>query len=250
MAQPAHASTVAPPLPAAGPPAPAAIPIGFEPARGGAAARWRLTLAADAARAVQRPGALLRPGSYRIAIRPESGIADLHGVLRVEDRDGLVAVSADLYRYVARGVLRRRPWVRGIEQPPDVAPPTMSALGRPVVPLRIPDHPASRYAAYLRATSIRQRPPRPDGHRLAIAAEEHRFGRAGGVRAGGFAPVPGIVTLLLEPRPHPPGYHSIYLEGTLYEGLAVRGRVSLGWVSPHVAAHGAAAVGAVGASAM
>jgi hypothetical protein len=147
-----------------------------------------------------------------------------------------VAVSADLYRYVALNVLRRRPWLRGIEQPPGVPPPTMSALGRPMVPLGVPDHPAARYAACLRATSIRQRPPRAGGHRLAIAAEEHRVGPAAGVPDERLAPAPVAVTLLLEPRPHAPGYTSIYLEGTLYEGLAVRGRVTLGWVSPHVAA--------------
>jgi hypothetical protein len=228
---------LAPPPSPGRPPAPAAIPIGFELPRGAAAARRRLAAPIGA----DRPIALLHPGSYRIAIRPDRGIADLHGVLRVEEHDRLVAVSADLYRYVARGVLRRRPWLRGIEQPPDVPPPAMSALGRPVVPLRVPDHPVDRHAAYLRATSIRQRLPRRDGHRLAIAAEEHRVGRAAGVRDGRPAPAPVAVTLLLEPRPHPPGYHSIYLEGTLFAGLTLRGRVTLGWVSPHVAAPGAPA---------
>jgi hypothetical protein len=224
----------APPRPAVRPPAPEPIPIGFELPRGAVAARRSLATAAGASLGRQRPRALLHPGSYRIAIRPDHGITDLHGVLRVEDRDGLVAVSADLYRYVARGILRRRPWLRGAEQPPELPPPMMSALGRPVVPLRLPEHPAERYAAHLRATAIRQRPPRHGAHRLAIAAEQHRGGCAAGLSPGMVTPQPVAVALLLEPRPHPPGYTSIHLEGTLYEGLAVVGRVSLGWVSPHV----------------
>jgi len=234
MAHHAHDLATAPLVapPAERLPAPAAIPIGFELPRGAAAARRRLAAPAGAS----HPLALLRPGSYRIAIRPDGGIVDLHGVLRVEDRDGLVAVSADLYRYVARSLLQRRPWLQGVEQPPDVPPPVMSALGRPVAPLGVPHHAAERYAAYLRATSIRQRPARPGGHRLAIAAEQHAIRRASGAHDGGLVPEPAAVTLLLEPRPHRPGYHSIYLEGTLHEGLAVRGRLTLGWVSPHVAA--------------
>jgi hypothetical protein len=227
----ANRGPVARPAPDYRPPPPQPIPMGFERPRGAAALRPRLLVAADAPR---RPIALLHPGCYRIAIRVQRGVVDLHGVLRVDDRGGLTTVSADLYRYVAAGALRPRPWLRGVAQPPAVPAPAMSALGRPVAPPGLPHHSPGRLAAYLRATAIRQRPAGGRAHRLAIRAEEYPYLRRAGGRRGAFAAVPRTVTLLLDPVPRPPGYTSICLAGTVHDGLVVRGAVALGWVTPPV----------------
>jgi hypothetical protein len=219
------------PAPDDRPPRAQPIPMGFERPRGAAARRPHLLVAADAPR---RPIALLHPGCYRIAIRAQRGVIDLHGVLRVDDHGDRTTVSGDLYRYVADSALRARPWLRGVVQPPAVPAPAMSALGSPVAPLGLPHHPPGRLAAYLRATAIRQRPAGGRAHRLAIRFEEYPYLRPAGGRRGAFAAVPRPVTLLLDPVPRPPGYTSICLAGTLHDGLVVRGAVALGWVTPPV----------------
>jgi len=227
----ANRGPLAPPAPAPDrrPPPAEPIPMGFERPRGAAALRPLPLAVGDAPR---RPIALLHPGCYRIEIRALRGMADLHGILRVEDHGDLTTVSADLYRYVSADALRARPWLHGVARPPAVPPPAMSTLGRPIAPLGLPHHAPGRFAGYLRATAMRQRPAGGRAHRLAIRAEEYPYRRRAAGRRGAFAAVPRPVTLLLDPVPRPPGYTSICLAGTLHDGLVVRGAVALGWVAP------------------
>src|SRR4051794_32647734 len=77
------------------------------------------------------PAASLKPGCYRVAVRPYGGTATFHGTLRIEQRGGLTLASGDLYRYPRFAATRRTPWLSAVEQLPEPAPPAMSRLGRP-----------------------------------------------------------------------------------------------------------------------
>ena len=177
----------------------------------------------------------LRPGCYRLAIRPHGGTATFHGALDVEAGDAGTTVSGDLYRYPRFTGRRRTPWLGAVEQSPDLPPPAMSRLGRPVRPLGVPVHPPGRYAARLCVTDVRTRPGAAPRGRLAIAAEEYRYTPPGGAFGGTFSPAPRVVTLLVEPTLRAPGYTDVYFEGTLLaDDGGVRGKVTLGRVSSRV----------------
>jgi hypothetical protein len=176
------------------------------------------------------PATTLRPGCYRVAVRPYLGPAAFHGTLRVERRGARTTASGDLYRYPRPTARRRTPWLNAIDLPPEPAPPTMSNLG-PVAPLGVPVHPARRYDAYLRVTELRTRPgPRGRG-RLAILCEAYAYTHRGGAHGGGFAPSPRTVTLVVEPVPHLPGFSDLCLAGTLQDERGPQGRVTLGRVT-------------------
>jgi hypothetical protein len=177
------------------------------------------------------PAAELRPGCYRVVIRPYSGPATFHGALRVERRGNRTIASGDLYRYPRFAATRRTPWLSGVEQPPEPAPPAMSRLGRPVPPLGVPAHPPRRYDAYLRVTALHTRPgPRGRG-RLAITCEAFAFTQPGGPYGGAFAPAPRDVTFAVEPVPRMPGYTDVCLAGTVHDERGPQGRVTLGRVT-------------------
>jgi hypothetical protein len=175
----------------------------------------------------------LRPGCYRLAVRPYNSSATFHGALRVEEGDAGATVSGDLYRYPRFTPRRRTPWLAAVEQPPDLPPPTMSRLGQPVRPLGVPFHPPGRYAARLCVTGIRPRPG-AGARGLAIAAEEYRYTPPGGAFGGTFSPAPRVVTLVVEPALRAPGYADVYFEGTMVDDRGVRGKATLGRVSSRV----------------
>jgi hypothetical protein len=180
------------------------------------------------------PATGLRPGCYRLAVRPHGGTATFHGTLRVERRSGRTIAGADLYRYPRPAATRRTPWLSAVEQPPEPAPPTMSRLGRPVPPLGVPSHPASRYDAYLRVTAVRTRPGPRGRALLAFTCEEHRYTQPGGGHGGAFVPAPGEVTLVVETVPRMPGYTDVCYAGAVHDERGVRGRVALGRVTSRV----------------
>jgi hypothetical protein len=182
----------------------------------------------------------LRPGCYRLAVRPHGGTATFHGALRVERHGARMIAGGDLYRYPRPVATRRTPWLSAVEQPPEPAPPVMSRLGRPVSPLGVPVHPMGRYDAFLRVTAVRTRPGPRGRALLAIACEEHRYTQPGGGHGGAFAPVAGEVTLVVESVPRPPGYTDVCYAGALHDERGVRGRVTLGRVASQVPAGGAA----------
>ena len=180
------------------------------------------------------PATALRPGCYRVAVRPYLGPAMFHGVLRVERRGGRTTGSGDLYRYPRLTAPRRTPWLNAVEQPPEPVPPVMSRLGRPVAPLGVPVHPARRYDAYLRVTELRTRPGARGRGRLAITCEAYAYTQPGGAYGGGFAIAPREVTLVVEPVAHLPGYNDLCLAGALHDERGPQGRVTLGRVSSRV----------------
>jgi hypothetical protein len=176
------------------------------------------------------PEVTLRPGCHRLTFRPAGGGAAFHGALRVEALGDGATVSGDLYRYARLPGPAPRRRLTAVELPPEVPPPTMSTLGRRVRPLGVPVHARDRYFSYLRVTAVRA--PALGPGRVTIVADEYRYIPSARRRAdGAFDPVPRVVTLTLEPRPHAPGYTALYLEGTLSVDGREQGAVMLGWVS-------------------
>jgi hypothetical protein len=163
--------------------------------------------------------AILRAGCYRLALRPDRGIATFHGTVRVTHDDAGTTVTGDLYAF---------PRLAGqtVGPPDEHPPPAMSALGRPLPPLRPPAHPRERYRSHLRATAVRapHSAHHPIATHLELAFDEHRYARCRFAAARSLA-------LALERRPHPPGYTALYLEGALVEDGVPTGRVALGWVA-------------------
>jgi hypothetical protein len=180
----------------------------------------------------------LRPGCYRLMVRPDGDVATFHGALRVEASGGRMVASGDLYCYPRLAGTRGRAGIRAVEQAPDGSPPAMSALGQPVRPLAVPAHPPRRYHAFLAVTALRAG---DTGGGLTITAEEHRCPappRASGV-AFALVLAPRGGTLERARRPRAPGYTSAYYEGALVVDGVPRGTVALGRVSAHpgAAAH-------------
>jgi hypothetical protein len=175
----------------------------------------------------------LRPGLYRLTLRPDAGAATLHGTLRVAEHGGLLVAGGDLYRYPRHPGTRRGPGIHAVEPAPELPPPVMSTLGQPVRPLEAPVHAPGRYHAFLAVTAARL----GDGGRgLTITVAEHRWMPPQGSFGGAFAAAARALTLELERRPRAPGYMSAYFGGTLVEDGIPRGTVALGRVPATVEA--------------
>jgi hypothetical protein len=175
----------------------------------------------------------LRPGLYRLTLRPDDGATTLHGTLHVGEHGRLTVAAGDLYRYRRLAGPRHGPWMRVVEPAPEAPPPTMSTLGQPVRPLDAPVHAPGRYHTFLAVTGARL----GDGGRgLTITVAEHRWVPPQGAFGGAFATAPRALTLELERRPRAPGYMSAYFGGTLVEDGIPRGTVALGRVPAPVEA--------------
>lgn len=180
-----------------------------------------------------RPAAItLRPGCYRLTVRPFTGVAILRGALRIDEVDAGTTVAGELYRHPRAVRTLPRPWLATTDAAYELPSARLSTL-RPIRPLGVPEHRPDRFHSALRATAVRTSPLVDGRGEVVIEAEEYRYAPpAAAGFAGTFAAEPRVVTLVLEPRRHAPGYTALYLEGTLYEDRVPAAAVALGWVAP------------------
>lgn len=167
----------------------------------------------------------LREGCYRINFTPGPAWpfpvlfqTYYHGTMRVNRSGGQLTVSGDLYRF------RRIP----------VIDPTPDPFFPLVWPLGIPIYSRSRYYSYLRITNVKQSPIFSFGPcQLTLTAEEHVYTQPSAGSFNGTFALARTVTIVLEPKPAPPGFSSSYFEGRLVEGGVDRGTFTMGWVSSY-----------------
>jgi len=182
----------------------------------------------------------LREGCYRITYRPNSSFVNYYGTMRVDNDGGVTTISGDLYRYF-RFPFPRPPILTRASQPtPDLPPGIGTEVSKAPVsifPLAygIPIYPRNRYHSYLRVTNIRRPPILTTGPcQLTLTAQQYVYTQPPpGSFDGTFPAPPGTrtVTIVLAPKPAPPGFTSSYFEGTLYEAGVPRGTFTMGWVS-------------------
>ena len=172
----------------------------------------------------------LREGCYRITFRPNAGINIFNGTMRVENAGGATTISGDLYRFL--NIILPLPPVIASGSTLVAPPPSTSVF---VAPLNIPIYARNKYYSYLKVTGIHKSPPLTTGPcLLTLTAQEYVYTQPpAGSFNGTFPAAPGTrtVSIVLEPKPAPAGFTSVYFEGKLYEGGVEKGSFVMGWVS-------------------
>jgi hypothetical protein len=171
----------------------------------------------------------LREGCYRITYQPKVSTSVFHGTMRVERGGANSTISGDLYRFLN----------------PVIALPTSigsvaTAVERPAatgifaLPLTIPVYPRKQYFSYLKVTGIQLPPVIASNCSFTLTAQEYVYTQPPpGSFNGTFPAAPGTrtVRIVLKNATPPPGYTSVYFEGSLFEGLTEKGTFKMGWVS-------------------
>lgn len=169
----------------------------------------------------------VKEGCYRLTFRPSAGFQVYEGTLRVDKRGGQgpTTVSGDLYRFL------------NLPQP-GALPAAVAMLvtdgaagGSPLTTAGIPVFPRNKYHSYLKGVGMA--PTTTGPCQLVIRADEFVYTPPpAGSFDGSFPSSPTRrVTLQLTPAAPPVGAGGPFFTGTLSEGAAARGTVTLGWVS-------------------